>query len=1052
MVAEGIYGYESGAYFRNQTVPQVDQSFAKPTVDALRYLRLETFRELVVQDRAKPYLTPILAHGGIPRFCLPDFFTLLLHDLGRGVTDGKDLLTLWRTRKTRFQGIDKPAERFLLHGGELALDLIDRCIDLIREYWRTGVVPDALGFGLPVYVVEAFAKLPEKKPRSSSRQATTLPAPHLTLDPWDPRGPTLDLPPVAHSVQGVEWFVEGSEEPRRYPAAHGEPQVVLLRPARAWSCELRSGGIAARRTNFEGFDPIPAMFFDPTDGHALNVATGLRVEEAWILAPSDTVITATGADGGNLDLPSPQELPHPGGDWSGFSLKHVRLDHVATLSVIRPPDAKSHTVRVLSPVLRPQLVGTPVAGVVTDDGLPVYAVAPTVAVGTGSSAELEHWRIRLRRADQLQTVTAAELPSDGREIDISSLLAGDEPERVALVVQGPLGSDLRTAFAVVPGLRVQRPSAIFCPGDPPASATISAQAGVLVDGREAVEIELMAANDSDHIACNVRSSADPLNLRISVKRLLWGFTRSDDPATGLGARGVVLQADDLAEGVVKALLVRTGVSDVSLMLSLQGSQGQIQRSDYELASGADGRWIFDLSIFQDSVRASKESRLKYYLTVDGRTVPVAEIRTALNLGPITVLSRVEGTHTEVTFEFQEDRAMRNRVARLWSIDRPWEEPISEPIADNKTGSAQIAGFDRIPPGRYLAEVAIRDDWLLPSRPRTRSPNTIAAQIGTGRDWNARLRYLAEDDSPFAVLELAMATGVLSRSLDLANLGRVASSALDAACQLLEQDDEAASSPQFEAVCDLLFFNLPSLAQALVDDVSASKHKPLTLLLFSIETVHRARPLSQPLAEAIEEKGLMRLLWQSAPVLAAAMELEEGASSQQDARCDEFLGWAPDLAWDEIPTGGPVNQALVGIDAAQLEEIQRWMELVPQKILSFDALAAANFEWLLAEKRGSGKPGQCWSQSSWLIERLGRSSDLIERHLEAREPSKGSVDWAALPVATLAAAIHAVRPTEHRAAAAHTLRRVAAFAPRLVIRDLVLALALVRLEAFEDNTA
>jgi hypothetical protein len=795
------------------------------------------------------------------------------------------------------------------------------------------------------------------------------------------------------------------------------------------------------------------MFFDPTDGHALNVATALRVEEAWILAPSDTAITATGADGTNLELSSPQELPHPGGDWSGFSLKHVRLDHVATLNIVRPPDTRSHAVRVLSPVLRPQLVGTPVAGVVTDDGLPVYAVAPTVALGTGGNADLEHWRIRLRRADELHTVTAAELPANGTEIDISSLLAGDEPERVALVVQGPLGSDLRTAFAVVPGLRVQRPSAIFCPGDPPASATISAQGGVLVDGREAAEIELTAANDSDHIACNVRSSADPLNLRISVRRLLWGFTRSDDPATGLGARGVVLQADDLAEGVVKALLVRTGVPAVSLMLSLHGSQGQIQRSDYELASGADGRWIFDLSTFRDSVRASGEPRLKCYLTLDGRTVSVAEIRAALDLGPITVVSRVEGTHTEVTVEFQEDRAMRNRVARLWSIDRPWEDPISEPIADDQTGSARIAGFDRIPPGRYLAEVAIHDDWVLPSRPRSGSPNTAVTQIGTGRDWNARLRYLAEDDSPFAVLELAMATGVLSRTLDLGNLGRVASSAFDAACQLLEQDDEAgASSPQFKAVCDLLFFNPSCLARALVADVSASEHKPLTLLLFSIETVHRARPLSQPQAEAIEENSLMRLLWQSAPVLAAAMELDEGASAQQDARCDEFLGWAPDLARDDIPTGGAVNQALVGIDAAQLEEIQRWMELVPQNILSFDALAAANFEWLLAEKRGSEEPGRWWSQSSWLIERLGRSSNLIERHLKARTPSRGCVDWAALPVATLAAAIHVVRPTEHRAAAARALRRVAAFAPRLVTRDLVLALALVRLEPGEDNPA
>ena len=321
---------------------------------------------------ARPYLTPILAHGGIPKYCLGDFFALLLHDLGRGITDANELLTFWRTRKTRFQGIDKPVERFLLYGGELAVDLIDRCIDLVREFARTGVIPSAQELGLPPYVVKAFAELPEKRPRSALRTSTAAPRPRLTLDPWDPRGPAFELPPVTSSFTGGDWYVQNGHQTRRYPTTSGEPRVVRLPPARSWSCDLLSGGAVARHSNFEGLDPVPAVFFSAVDGQIANVATGLRLSDAWIMYPADTEVSAVGNDGQIAGLDLLQELPQPAGEWSGFALVHVDLHSVRTLLVRGARDDTMHRIRVLSPEQRPQLIGPVVPGVVTDDGLPVY--------------------------------------------------------------------------------------------------------------------------------------------------------------------------------------------------------------------------------------------------------------------------------------------------------------------------------------------------------------------------------------------------------------------------------------------------------------------------------------------------------------------------------------------------------------------------------------------------------------------------------------------------------------------------------------------------------
>jgi hypothetical protein len=298
--------------------------------------------------------------------------------------------------------------------------------------------------------------------------------------------------------------------------------------------------------------------------------------------------------------------------------------------------------------------------------------------------------------------------------------------------------------------------------------------------------------------------------------------------------------------------------------------------------------------------------------------------------------------------------------------------------------------------------------------------------------------LRVDDGPFAVLELATGTGAISRRLDESELKMIAGPAFEAACAVIEENVAATTSKQFLAVCDLLFADPVCMIRAVVDDVASLRHCSLTLLTFCIETMHSIRSLPR----GTIEDDLLRSFWVSAPVLAAAMELSEDITPDRAARCEEFLGWAPEEGPEAISTGAAVDRVMAGIDAEQLEAIQRFVELVPRCMLSLDALVAADFEWLMAEKRRTAEPLRWWLGARSLIDGLEPFTEQIARHLEARLPPQGCPEWAALPQATLAAAIHVARASSDGVTAIRALREAAVFAPRLVIHDLVLAAALV----------
>src|SRR4029077_12445770 len=119
---------------------------------AVSRLMLETFDDLVAGEGAAEYVARILAHGGIPRYCLGDYFSAM-HS---GLRYSDELMSLWRTRSERLANLDKPVGRFLRYGGEVAIDFVERSTELVRESSERGQIPSGAEIGLPDYLVEEY--------------------------------------------------------------------------------------------------------------------------------------------------------------------------------------------------------------------------------------------------------------------------------------------------------------------------------------------------------------------------------------------------------------------------------------------------------------------------------------------------------------------------------------------------------------------------------------------------------------------------------------------------------------------------------------------------------------------------------------------------------------------------------------------------------------------------------------------------------------------------------------------------------------------------------
>lgn len=715
LVSHGIYRYEAGDYWSGFSIPRINQSYGKAFARAVHLLGLETFEDMVANDNATRYVAPILAHGGVPKYCLDDLLRLVSHGLRSGAEDATDLMTLWRTRRSAFAGIDKPVRRFLLYGGDLSRDFLDRYIDVIQEWNRSATLPPPAEAGLPVYVLSSLRRLMKAGTfdgdvLNPQRARSRIARPMLVCDPWDGVGPCVVLPRVGKINSSDVWTISTSTGIEREPASVSAEKSLPVGPSRQWEAELSSNGAVVSKATFEGLDSMPALFFDPVTHTHIAPGMGLRGDQVMVLHKADKAVQVI-RNGKSEDPAVIDHLPEPTGEWSGFHFELISLAGCTALTVGNHETQRRISV---SPMTRPSLRGNVLEDTTSTDGAPVVTANPGIFL----PASPVPWTIKLTIGD---TSTVIEQIGDS-EVDLDELLPAHAAS-VAVNVRGVLGSDLRTTFTWIPGLTVATSTRLALPGGPPPTVSIDSPNLQPIGIEETMPMTCQPEPNADSVDLYFPGNREAIGVRIQLPRLRWGLIRAG--RSKIDSAEIRLTSLDFEDANPPGIAVSIGRREVRFELQISSQSAELQRSPAMHSSGPRGLCIFDLGRFGDTLRGL-DQLITITLLVGSAKVPVrlGTIRPEVVFSDVTIGSLHTGAESMLEVRFKQQRKVKERAVHLWPVGRPWDPPTIAEIPDDAGETAEILLSPTPPPGEYLAEVAINDKWVEPERPQATGPGVV----------------------------------------------------------------------------------------------------------------------------------------------------------------------------------------------------------------------------------------------------------------------------------------------------------------------------------------
>lgn len=762
---------------------------------------------------------------------------------------------------------------------------------------------------------------------------------------------------------------------------------------------LSSDGLR-RRWSFELLSTGAVLFFDPSSQKLVRDSHVLAADEIWVLSPASGAITAK-TPGGEVPAREIQQLPAPTGAWSGFRLLHLDLHDVVGLRIDDNRGA-ARAISVTPPRARPELSSASLDGVLADGDAPVYLAPPAVVVPLAD--EPIRWSVQVRGGGWAATQSV--LPdSDGR-IELGPLLPADSFGAYTVSVRGALGSDLNARFAVIGGLVVSRPEGIVFPTSDQPVVTVQAP-GVAVDDHMSEHERQLAFHERSATTALGRLrhiSGREMDLSVAVARLLWTIVHDTKPAVAAGAQVVRVDAEEFNDQFADRLLVSVGRAGVGLRVDLRDRDGRsLQALPPVTTVGDSGRWVFDLGPLASTIQSSDADRLSIHVSIGIRDIRVADVISGAQVQRL--LAYVDGNVLRVAFE--QHRAVRGRVLRLWSTMSPWKPPVRAAIADGDTQTS-IPIDERIPPGSYLAEIAIDDPWTQAVRPRARDFTVRPVNVGDREQTDEWLEGLDPADSKTLV------TWVLGgyRGDPAFPIERLTDAALEIAISfkvlLGDTDLGQPNATRFGKLA-----NVVSARDTILAEVLARAKELDTGDEFLDRLNLRLVEFMDPTSDELDD-SLMTSVWSAAPAVATLLDLPWAELDEVAAdRCRLHLGWAPG-GTDPDPAGARVSQLELRAPAYQLRDLRFALGLKPVSLLDPETRMLATFDWLLAQhdadvtKDDAGPRGWFKRHSTLLaldgIELPTGAMAVLEPHLCARMPLYGTETWAAVPALLLAAAV------------------------------------------------
>ena len=991
-------------------------AWGRAFIYALERLEMPAFPELPL-----PYVGPILMHAGIPTYCLGDYFRLLLER--RRLDPGMDAESFlaWATapgREQRLWELDVPARRFLTLGGDYALDVVDRCLDLLDRLADPG--PDLDGVLLPARIVEAgqreaaeygLNRRGSRKPQQ--RGSSTRHRPRIALDPYG-AGVQVILPAVGAAPDGVAtWRVTADGDPvivrsraEWVGLAEAAPETAhpLPRPVRIVQVSLLGWDHVSELQVIEPADPV--LFF-AEDGRRLPGILPLPPDHVWILHPAERGLTVAG------DLRVIVETPAPFG-WEGWQLELVSLENARSLALA---GGRPHLVQGFA---RPRLLlGPPVPGLATPYGSPVYPDPPRLWLPGGAESAIS-WHVDVRPAAGGPPVVSRQVDTPG-EADIWDHLPRPILGAFDITVRGPLGRGMSRSIFIA-----ERVSAVCQPpvralrvgGLEPAAAEFCVPVGAYAFPRRLS----FAPSERGHVA-ELRAGAETEPVVITPPHV-------DVLCAGAGAAiwtAAPLHAATETIAGIGRLLIRTPGTSMTAELEVWAGPQRVQTipPSGQHAAGLTG---YDLARASETV--AHHHRAELLLPWGKTAMPVAFIRPRRLATGAHIHSGRLIIHDCVPVD--------GLTAGLYLTRAPWRPPVVLPVPGD--GEVQLPpGLDES--GPILAFLRVDDPWTVTSWPAWPERDAYLCRAtgfpaGADGEETALARYLAGDgDPPVSPQHLARLWRIVHLADDLLYTGAPAN--LRAQCSaLLRAQPGRALAALLEAGLDagaavacLITVGLATARPAMLDDMRAGER--LWNAVPGAAAVLTSQVLAQPASTL------------SADLLGAAA-----------AQCGGNLARILDGDGDpcaRVGQFGPDAERMAHLTADQLEAVWQAAAVVPQALLDADTRAAAARR--MFDARRTPELARAAHDAAGVVrtaERLIAASAYPGTIGQIRERSHpdGRGGWLALPAMSAALALTAriaARGDEKCQAFEHLWRErwasLAQHAPDLAQIDLVLAEAL-----------
>ncbi|GGC73825.1 hypothetical protein IEU95_15740 [Hoyosella rhizosphaerae] len=724
LVGHAATGYGKNAYWDEyfdklglKRAQAIENDLRQAIPKLIKGFKLDQFPEI-----RRP-VDKVSMQAGIPNYCLADLVNLIVEHLYRGGEESGAALVDWlldKHRESRLGRLDVPAQNFILYGGSIAIDIVDRIVALVVERieasdnWNDRVEALADNSGLPPMMFRGIAEIlsdlevSRTSQRSTRTGSAALRAPRIKFNVAEnsiqlvlPAPPDNSDTPWVVSLDGdttevaveADWF--GLDTDSAFET------VDILSPVRRVTAEHETLERTFGWVFVDSNDPLVVF---SAGGHLIGPHQPLPTTQFYAVLPKAAELVDARTQqplSGCTDIGSPV-------GWAGWSLILVSIEQGEALALRY--NGKFGSTRAVQQTAVPDIRdGSVIRGLLTVGKATVYGERPVVGLPPTPSSVTTQWKVMSRRArtDNWNTVVY-DATDDYAAADIFET---QEPlvGTFDIAIHGPLGSNLRRTINLAEGISIEMPVEIRTPHD---------------NGLTPVSVEIESASSSNvPVPATMKFLAEDLShpLRIDhpdgsdrfVVRPPHLSIRLDQPGKRAtwSALPPVISADEIAKGV-RVLSFRIPTSfEYEFDCWVEYRNAAKETKQQETPEYREHSDTFDLPLgrFSSTAHAYPNGNLMAVVrTPYGETtlLPLVHVR------PETLCSRI--TLKEGTLTFENLAEVDGATVQIWTEAAPWRHPHTAALLKSTYDlPSELRNC-----GPLWARVVIDDPWMPVEAPST----------------------------------------------------------------------------------------------------------------------------------------------------------------------------------------------------------------------------------------------------------------------------------------------------------------------------------------------